>query len=153
MAGEIQNHAAVPTGAPTSQDAFKWGPCDIQTGCTLGKWHKEPMCCVQFTEDRPKRQKMDALAAAAAASVARIMEAGAADWRAVLRLPADRRLTSASIEKAWKAVKIEVHPDQCKAPGAEDAFKRAGEARDALVEALEKEEKAAKRQKKATDRR
>ena len=148
MAGEIQNHAAVPTGAPTSQDAFKWGPCDIQKGCTLGKWHKEPMCSVQFTEDRPKRQKKDATAVA---SVARIMEA--ADWWAVLRLPADRRLTSASIEKAWKAVKIEVHPDQCKAPGAEDAFKRAGEARDALVEALEKEEKAAKRQKKATDRR
>jgi hypothetical protein len=76
---------------------------------------------------------MDALAAAAAASVARIMEAGAADWRAVLRLPADRRLTSASIKQAWKAVSFEVHPDRCKAPGAEDAFMRAGEARDALA--------------------
>jgi hypothetical protein len=144
---EEEHEDAVPTGAPTPLGAFKQGPCDIQAGCTLPKWHRGP-CSVPPTFSLPKRQKKDATAAA---SVARIMEA--ADWRAVLRLPADRRLTSASIKQAWKAVSFEVHPDRCKAPGAEDAFKRAGEARDALEEALEKEEKAAKRQKKATDRR
>jgi curved DNA-binding protein CbpA len=57
----------------------------------------------------------------------------AADWKAMLRLPVDRRLTSDSIQQAWKAVSVEAHPDRCHAPGAEDAFMRAGEARDALA--------------------
>ena len=77
------------------------------------------------------------------------MDVGAKDWRAVLLLPADRRLTSDSIKQAWKAVSFEVHPDLCPAPDAEIAFKRAGEAHDALAKALKKEamraeEKAAK---------
>ena len=72
------------------------------------------------------------------------MDVGAKDWRAVLLLPADRRLTSDSIKQAWKAVS-----DLCHAPDAEIAFKRAGEAHDALAKALKKEamraeEKAAK---------
>ena len=83
------------------------------------------------------------------ASRPRIMDVGAKDWRAVLLLPADRRLTSDSIKQAWKAVSFEVHPDLCHAPDAEIAFKRAGEAHDALAKALKKEamraeEKAAK---------
>ena len=119
--------------APASQDAFT--PCDVQEGCTLPKWHtylNGSPCCVPPTFTLSKRPRKDALA------VARIMNAGE-DWRAVLRLPADERLTENIIERALKAVRVEVHSDRCHAPGADDAFKRAGQARDALVEDLKKE--------------
>ena len=70
----------------------------------------------------------------------------AADWKAMLRLPVDRRLTSDSIQQAWKAVSFEVHPDRCHALGAEDACmpeRRVMPSRAALEEALEKETKRA----------
>ena len=53
---EEEQEDAVPTGAPTPLDAFKQGPCDIQAGCTLPKWHRCP-CSVPETFSLPRRQK------------------------------------------------------------------------------------------------
>ena len=55
MAGAIQKDA-VPTGAPTTLDAFKRCSCDLQEGCTLPKWHRG-LCSVPGTFSLPKRQK------------------------------------------------------------------------------------------------
>ena len=73
----------------------------------------------------------DGPSAESLAAVARIM--AATNPRVVLRLPADQTPPPAMIKRAYKAACLEVHPDRCRAPGAEDAFKRVGAAFDALV--------------------
>lgn len=67
----------------------------------------------------------------ALAAVARIMAATCPE--AVLQLPVDQPPPPAMIKRAYKAACLEVHPDRCQAPGAEDAFKRVAAAYDALA--------------------